>query len=179
MYLLTSDTMNELATTIPESPSEAAKNLVIPNGARSPYPIVVKVMHEKYSASEEMEGQRWRRDGGTAYLMQQFWEIRIGSPYLLRTQTKPQPSTQRGFVSGHDFSRAVNAPADEGFSPWGKAGEKQDRPEMTPEETKKLHWSKRQNDTFPLGHFRLSYFSLRNAALSASQTLAGNYSTSY
>jgi hypothetical protein len=49
---------------------------------------------------------------------------------------------------------------------------------MTPEETKKLHWSKRQNDTFPLGHFRLSYFSLRNAALSASQTLAGYYSTS-
>jgi hypothetical protein len=47
MYLLTSDTMNELATTIPKSPSEAAKNLVIPDGVRSPYPIVVKVMHEK------------------------------------------------------------------------------------------------------------------------------------
>jgi hypothetical protein len=30
---------------------------------------------------EETERWRRRRDGGTAYLFQQFWEIRIASPY--------------------------------------------------------------------------------------------------
>ena len=46
MYLLTRATRNEPAKATPNSPSDAAKSLVIPIGARSPYPTVVKVMHE-------------------------------------------------------------------------------------------------------------------------------------